>query len=154
MGTMDLTVGYQPGAPSIEAVRGRSGSTVIFWGAPPSDGTPVSRYTVTSQPGGRTVTTSGLADQVEVTGLTNGTTYRFTVTATDAFGTGPASLLSDAVTPKMASNIMGTGDITGDGKSDLMAVNPAGELVLYRGNGLGGWAGGGLKIGKGWSIFR
>jgi hypothetical protein len=35
-----------------------------------------------------------------------------------------------------------------------MAVNTAGELVLYRGNGLGGWAGSGQKIGKGWTVYR
>jgi FG-GAP-like repeat/Fibronectin type III domain len=149
MGTMDLTVGYLPGAPSIEAVRARSASAVVFWGAPPGDGTPVSRYTITAQPGGRSVTTSGLADQVEVTGLTNGTTYRFTVTATDGFGTGPATLPSISVTPKMSSNVITTGDVTGDGRGDLIGLrSTAAErnftdryLYLYRGNGLGGIAG-------------
>ena len=149
MSTLDLTVGYLPRAASIEAVRARSGSAVVFWGVPPGDGTPVSRYTITSQPGGRTVTTSGSADQAEVTGLTNGTPYRFTVTATDDFGTGPASLLSVAVTPQMSTNVIATGDVTGDGRSDLIGLrSTAAErnftdrfLYLYRGNGLGGFAG-------------
>jgi hypothetical protein len=51
-------------------------------------------------------------------------------------------------------SVLSPGDFSGDRKSDVMAVNSAGELLLYRGNGRGGWAGGGLQIGKGWSIFR
>lgn len=35
MGTMDLTVGYLSGAPSIEALRARSGSTVVILGRTP-----------------------------------------------------------------------------------------------------------------------
>ena len=39
------------------------------------------------------------ATSVTVSGLTNGTTYTFTVAATNAVGTGPASAASNAVTP-------------------------------------------------------
>ena len=44
-------------------------------------------------------------------------------------------------------------DFTGDGKGDLLAETSTGDLYLYRGNGLGGFTGGGTRIGAGWGIF-
>jgi prepilin-type N-terminal cleavage/methylation domain-containing protein len=69
----------------------------VSWIAPASNGSPITGYTVTSSPGGYTCTTSG-ATSCTVTGLTIGSSYTFTVTATNAAGTGPASAPSTAVT--------------------------------------------------------
>ena len=70
--------------------------------APASDGgSAIVGYTVTASPGGRTCTTTG-AISCTVTGLTNGTAYTFTVTATNATGTSAASADSSAVTPAAA----------------------------------------------------
>jgi len=44
-------------------------------------------------------------------------------------------------------------DFTGDARSDVMRVTPTGDLYLYRGNGRGGFAGSGAKIGTGWGMF-
>jgi hypothetical protein len=44
-------------------------------------------------------------------------------------------------------------DFTGDGKADLLAVTSTGDLSLYRGNWLGGFAGAGTRIGSGWNVF-
>jgi stage II sporulation protein D len=48
------------------------------------------------------------------------------------------------------STVFSAGDFTGDGKSDILGVLPGGDLRLYRGNGAGGFTGGGTNIGTGW----
>ena len=53
--------------------------------------------TVTASPGGETA--SGVSSPITVTGLTNGTSYTFTVAATNDVGTGSSSSSSNAVTP-------------------------------------------------------
>jgi hypothetical protein len=87
-----------PGAPtSVVATAGNAKATITFT-APSSDGgSAITGYTVTSSPGGLTGT--GTGSPITVLGLTNGTAYTFTVTATNVNGTGPASSASSSVTP-------------------------------------------------------
>jgi uncharacterized repeat protein (TIGR03803 family) len=85
-----------PDAPTgVTAAAGNSQAAVSF--TAPAGGPPVSSYTVTSNPGGITVT--GAGSPIIVQGLTNGTAYTFTVTATNTIGTGPPSGPSNSVTP-------------------------------------------------------
>ena len=51
------------------------------------------------------------------------------------------------------AKVLSAGDFTGDGRADLLAVRTNGDLYLYRGNGVGGFAGPGVKIGAGWGVF-
>ncbi len=52
------------------------------------------------------------------------------------------------------NTILSPGDFSGDGKADILARTPAGNLYLYPGNGKGGFAGAGKIIGVGWNKFN
>jgi len=87
-----------PSAPTgLSAVAG-DGEATLTW-TPPSAGAPITNYTVVASPGGATTTVSAVVPAATITGLTNGTAYTFTVAATNAIETGPASTASAAVTP-------------------------------------------------------
>jgi len=92
-----------PGAPTIGTATntGDGGTVSVAFTAPTFAGLPavITSYTVTSSPGGFTGT--GASSPITVSGLTNGTAYTFTVTATNASGTGPASAASNSVTPSL-----------------------------------------------------
>ncbi|MFN8040050.1 MAG: fibronectin type III domain-containing protein [Acidimicrobiales bacterium] len=95
-----------PGAPTPVAkpsVRAGDARVEVRWGAPGDGGSPITGYTVTAlhagTPTGQTCTAVPPATTCSVLGLTNGTAYTFTVTATNALGTSPASAASDPATP-------------------------------------------------------
>jgi hypothetical protein len=94
------TASTAPGAPTgVNATPGNAKANVS-WTAPTiNGGSPITGYTVTASPGGMTASTTG-ATTVTVTGLKNGTSYTFTVTATNAIGTSAVSAASSAVTPR------------------------------------------------------
>ena len=94
-----------PGAPTGVTANPGNGSATVSWTAPSSNGgSAITSYTVTPFIGTTaqtptTVTGSPPATSATVTGLTNGTSYTFTVSATNAVGAGPASSPSNSVTP-------------------------------------------------------
>jgi hypothetical protein len=109
---ISYTVGV-PNAPSIgtATVSGVSGQASIPFTAPAFNGnSTITSYTATSSPGGITSTVSQAGSgTILVTGLTNGTTYTFTVRATNSIGQSAESAASNAVTPITQTNGTGGG---------------------------------------------
>jgi hypothetical protein len=92
-----------PGPPIIGTATPGNGEATVTWTAPTfNGGSAVTGYTVTSNPGGVTASAGASATSVIVTGLTNYVQYTFTVTATNAIGTGPPSAATTGVTPEAA----------------------------------------------------
>jgi hypothetical protein len=131
-----------PGAPAgVTAVPGDAKATVT-WTAPSNGGSPVTSYTVTPYVGGTaqpTTTVSGSppATSATVTGLTNGVTYTFVVTATNAIGTGPASAPSAPVTPTAApppppTAFVQNAAVQGANKTSLAVATPANTTLNNR----------------------
>ncbi|MDR1558219.1 MAG: fibronectin type III domain-containing protein [Clostridiales bacterium] len=83
----------------VTAEAGDAQAVVIFLPPAGDGGSEITRYTVTSYPD--YVTATGIASPITVTGLKNGVNYTFTVTASNAVGTGESSAPSAAVRPQV-----------------------------------------------------
>jgi hypothetical protein len=89
-----------PGPPSGAKASGGDATAKVTWHAPAFDGgSAITGYTVTSTPGNKTCSTGGSLG-CTVKGLTNGTTYTFTVRASNKLGTGLPSDPSNTVKPR------------------------------------------------------
>ena len=93
-----------PGAPTLPLATANYNKATVSFTAPASNGgSAITGYTVKSSPEGLTAT--GASSPLTVTGLTNGTSYTFTVVATNAVGTSPASSASVAVVPNCGAYV-------------------------------------------------
>jgi hypothetical protein len=91
-------------APTAVSASGGAAQATVSWIAPVSNGgSPITSYTVTSSPLGASATVLAPATTATVAGLTNGTAYTFTVTASNAAGTSAPSLASNSVVPAVVA---------------------------------------------------
>jgi len=118
-----------PPAPTGVAATPGDGSATVSWTAPPAPpGAPVLAYTVRTGDGGPTVTAPGPATSATVGGLTNGTSYTFTVSASNEVGQGPQS---DPSAPVVPADTSAPGPVTGftasasEGQIALAWADPA-----------------------------
>ena len=120
-----------PGAPTgIAATARRRGPPRCRGRAPANNGgSPITGYTITPYIGSTAQAddpAAASATSASVTGLTNNTTYTFTVKATNAIGTGPESTSSNAVTPQIPTRSSSTSTPTtvdsGDGNPVELGV--------------------------------
>ena len=97
-----VKIGSAPAAPAAPKVAPGNASARVNWVAPAPHGFVITGYVVTpfvgavAQPAH---TFNSPATAQSITGLVNGTTYKFRVEAKNARGTSPASALSGAVVP-------------------------------------------------------
>ncbi|WP_144346540.1 putative Ig domain-containing protein, partial [Shewanella xiamenensis] len=96
-----------PSAPTIgTATAGNAQATVSFSAPAFTGGDAITGYSLVSTPGG--ITASGTSSPITIMGLTNGTSYSFTVAAINSAGTSSASSASNAVKPNGAPVISST----------------------------------------------
>jgi SpoIID/LytB domain protein len=89
-----------PAAPGSVTATAGDGQATVKWTTPSSDGgSGISGYRITASPSITPVTTSAGSRSAVITGLTNGTSYTFSVAAINASGTGAAKAASP-VTPQ------------------------------------------------------
>ncbi len=117
-----------PGTPGTPTATAGHGSATVNWTAPTSGG-PASSYTITPYIGTQaqattTITGNPPTTSTTITGLTNGTTYTFTITATNATGSSTPSPHSNPTTPTTESS-------TPIAYPDLQVLMPTGEISVH-----------------------
>jgi len=130
--TASITPMAVPGAPiGVSATRSNGSATVAFT-APAANGSPITGYTVTTSPGAvaQWCTTSPCT----IGGLSNGTTYSFSVTASNSVGVGPASTSNAVVPSTVPAAVAAITVVAGDGSAVVTFAAPAANgspITLY-----------------------
>lgn len=116
-GDGSIRISHTVGIPNVPVIgtataTGVSGQVTISFAAPSFNGNAtITTYTATTSPGGITGTLNQAGSgTITVNGLTNGTAYTFTVTATNFGGQSAASVTSNSVTPINQPTIVSKGN--------------------------------------------
>lgn len=124
-----------PSPPLTVQATATAGQATITWQQPSSNGgSSITEYKVTSTPDSRTCTTNTLSCSIGE--LTNGTTYQFTVSASNAIGESDQSVPSNEVTPLATPAPPSSFTITSVGSGEINASwvtpdNGGSEIVGY-----------------------
>jgi hypothetical protein len=118
-----------PQAPTIGAVQAGNGQVTVSWSAPALDGgSPITAYVVTGFVGFKPqppVVFNSTATTQTITGLTNGTTYRFSVQAVNAIGPGARSNVSKPAVPGAAGPPAIGAALAGEARATVSWTAPA-----------------------------
>ena len=118
----------RPGAPRSVSASAGNASARVTWGPAPANNSAITKYVIEGGP--KPMTVGANQRSVQVTGLTNGQTYKFSVYAVNAKGAGP----------KRTSNpVMPTADVPDPPASVTAKENPNGTVTISwpAANGLG-----------------
>lgn len=119
------TAATAPGTPTGVTAQGDSTAAIVRWTAPDNGGDPISSYDVIPRAGSSTLpatTVAGSATTAVVPGLTNGTSYTFTVRARNGVDTGPESAATVGVIPRNSIFVLAapsSGDADGGDNSSV-----------------------------------
>lgn len=108
-----------PNAPTIGTATGGSTTASVAFTAPSNTGgSVISAYYAVSNPG--QITGSGASSPVTVSGLTNGTSYTFSVWALNTYGPSPYSASSNSVTPAVSELALFAGGTSASGDTNII----------------------------------
>ncbi len=121
-GTITLTVAGKPSAPLTPTVQSVSDRTVVLsWAAPAENGSPITGYTVRAAG----FQQKCLSTSCTLTGLTNNTTYSFSVVATNKVGDSDPSPASAPARPDAVPDTPAAPALAfGDGSLSVSWVTP------------------------------
>ena len=93
-----------PAAPTITSTEYEDGTIRLTVSVADNGGADITEYAATCTDGTNTFTGTSSTPTIEVTGLTNGTAYTCTASATNAVGSSGASAATDSITPEALSS--------------------------------------------------
>lgn len=131
----------RPSAPTITSVSAGDGRVDVAWSQPSADRGTISQYTVHQYTNGSSTASAtypvyGNRRSLAVTGLLNGTTYRFKVTATNLAGTSVGSPTSAAAKPLVIGPFANVDTFLWRQYADILYRGPSTASLASRRNAL------------------